>query len=159
MRWRQASQREGFHCQPLGRSGDFWEVQETSGEPLGSLWIALKSCSERSFWKVTREIVGRFGEVLGSPVSFQKLQRSLAPQATCKTCLYVWLFWFLVGVRPLMACSGYCEQPSFCLKGRERGGPWGRKQCSSKVQGSDIREQKQTESDKKIAEILLFLLF
>ena len=64
------------------------ESSGKSGELLGNLWIALNIHSERSSWEVARELLGKFGEILGlgSRGSFQKGWRSVSSsqrQATC----------------------------------------------------------------------------
>ena len=52
------------------------EVQETSGEVWklpGNPWIAFNFHSERTSGEVAEKLPGKFGQLPGSPGSFQKL--------------------------------------------------------------------------------------
>ena len=53
-----------------GKSGEF---AGKSGKLLGNLWIALQSHSETSSGELAEKLPGKFGEILGSPWTVQKL--------------------------------------------------------------------------------------
>ena len=61
---------------PLGRSREHPGKWGSLAKFPGNLWIALQVHSERSFGEVAEKLLGKFGENLGSPGTFQKLARA-----------------------------------------------------------------------------------
>ena len=56
-----------------GTSGEVRELPGNSGKLPGNLRIAFKLHCERSSGEVSKELREKFGEILGSPGTFQKL--------------------------------------------------------------------------------------